>query len=46
VPVVAELLIAEGSEEEFRNNRHLYGLKKIGNVGYGLWSGAVLTTFN
>jgi len=38
--------IAEGSEEEFRNNRHLYGLKKIGNVGYGLWSGAVLTTFN
>lgn len=38
--------IAEGSEEEFRNNRHLYGLKKIGNVGYGLWSGSVLTTFN
>lgn len=36
--------IAEGSEEEFRNNRHLYGLKKIGNVGYGLWSGSVLTT--
>jgi len=36
--------IAEGSEEEFRNNRHLYGLKKIGNVGYGLWSGAVLMT--
>lgn len=36
--------IAEGSEEEFRNNRHLYGLKKIGNVGYGLWTGAVLTT--
>ena len=23
-----------------------YGLKKIGNVGYGLWSGSVLTTFN
>jgi len=38
--------LAEGSEEEFRNNRHLYGIKRIGNVGYGLWSGAVLTTFN
>lgn len=36
--------MAEGSQEEFLNNRHLYGLKKIGNAGYGLWSGAVLTT--
>ena len=36
--------IAEGSEEEFKNNRHLYGIKRIGNVGYGLWQGAVLTT--
>ncbi|BDU72913.1 Mu-like prophage major head subunit gpT family protein [Mesoterricola silvestris] len=36
--------IAEGSEEEFKNNRHLYGVKRIGNVGYGLWTGSVLTT--
>jgi len=36
--------LAEGSEEEFKNNRHLYGIKRIGNVGYGLWTGAVLTT--
>lgn len=36
--------IAEGSEEEFKNNRHLYGVKRIGNAGYGLWSGSVLTT--
>lgn len=36
--------IAEGSEEETKNNRHLYGVKRIGNAGYGLWSGSVLTT--
>lgn len=36
--------LAEGSEEEFKNNRHLYGIKRTGNVGYGLWTGAVLTT--
>ena len=36
--------LAEGSEEEFKNNRHLYGIKRIGNVGYGLWTGSVLTT--
>lgn len=36
---------AEGSSEEFLNNRHLYGIKKIGNVGFGIWQGAVLTTF-
>jgi len=37
--------LAEGSEEEFKNNWHLYGIKKIGNVGYGLWSGAVQAVF-
>lgn len=35
---------AEGSSEEFKNNRHLYGIKRIGNVGYGLWQGAALVT--
>jgi phage major head subunit gpT-like protein len=29
--------LAEGSEEEFKNNRHLYGVKRISNVGYGYW---------
>ena len=29
--------IAEGSEEEFKNDRHLYGIKAIRNVGYGYW---------
>lgn len=29
--------IAEGSEHEFKNNEHLYGTKRICNVGYGYW---------
>jgi phage major head subunit gpT-like protein len=36
--------IAEGSEEEFKNKRHLYGVKAIRNVGYGYWQRACLTT--
>lgn len=36
--------IAEGSEEEFKNDRHLYGVKSIRNVGYGYWQRAALTT--
>lgn len=37
--------IAEGSELEFRENRHEYGVKAIRNVGYGMWQHAALTTF-
>jgi phage major head subunit gpT-like protein len=37
--------IAEGSEEEFKNDRHLYGIKAIRNVGYGYWQKACLVTF-
>lgn len=37
--------LAEGSEEEFKNKRHLYGVKAIRNVGYGFWQRACLTTF-
>ena len=29
--------LAEGSEHEFKNNEHLYGTKRICNVGYGYW---------
>ena len=36
--------IAEGSEEEFKNNRHLYGVKAIRNVGFGYWSQACKVT--
>lgn len=38
--------IAEGTEEEFKNNRHLYGVKAIRNVGYGLWQQAMLATLS
>lgn len=37
--------IAEGSEEEFKNRRHLYGISASRNVGYGYWQRACLTTF-
>lgn len=36
--------IAEGSEYEFQNKKHLYGVKAIRNVGYGYWQRACLTT--
>lgn len=42
-PVMVDA-IAEGSEEEFHNKRHLYGVKATRNVGYGLWQRACLTT--
>ncbi len=32
--------IAEGSEHEFTNDEHLYGVKKIGNAAYGYWQHA------
>lgn len=38
--------IAEGSELEFKEDKHQYGIKAIRNVGYGYWQHAVLTTFN
>jgi phage major head subunit gpT-like protein len=37
--------IAEGSEEEIKNNRHLYGIRATRGVGYGLWEHAVEVTF-
>lgn len=36
--------IAEGSEEEFKNKQHLYGVDAWRNVGYGFWQHAVLAT--
>lgn len=38
--------IAEGSELEFKENKHHYGVKAIRNVGFGYWQRALLTTFN
>ena len=37
--------LAEGSEEEVKNNRHLYGVKKIANAGYGYWQHACQVVF-
>jgi phage major head subunit gpT-like protein len=38
--------IAEGSEEEFKHNQHLYGVKAIRNVGFGLWQHAMMATLS
>jgi len=37
--------VAEGSELEFNDDKHHYGIKAIRNVGYGLWQRSCLTTF-
>lgn len=36
--------IAEGSELEFKERRHEYGVTRIGNVGFGYWQHACLVT--
>jgi len=38
--------IAEGSEEEFKNQRHLYGIHRILGYGYGDWKGNIKVTLN
>ena len=37
--------LAEGSEEEFKNKRHLYGVHRSMNFGCGDWKGSCLVTF-
>jgi len=36
--------VAEGSELEFNEDKHHYGVKAIRNVGYGFWQRGALTT--
>lgn len=43
-PITTDM-IGPGSEEEFKNNRHLFGVKATRSVGYGRWEHAVLQTF-
>lgn len=37
--------VAEGSQLEFTDRKHWYGVDWSGNVGYGFWQHAALTTF-
>jgi phage major head subunit gpT-like protein len=39
-------VIGAGSEEEFKNRRHLFGTSRIGNAGYGLWQYAIKATLS
>lgn len=39
-------LIGSGSQEEFKNNRWLFGTKAIRAVGYGLWQRALHATLS
>lgn len=39
-------VIGAGSEEEFKNRRHLFGVERIGNAGYGLWQYAIKGTLS
>jgi phage major head subunit gpT-like protein len=39
-------VIGEGSEHEFKNNEQLFGVKVIGNCGYGLWQHAAHATLS
>lgn len=36
--------LAEGSDEEFNNDQHLYSIKAIRNVGFGYWQHGCLVT--
>lgn len=38
--------LAEGSDEEFKNRRHLYGVEAVRNVGYGYWQYAAHATLS
>lgn len=39
-------LIGAGSEEEFKNNRHLFGVKAVRGVGYGMWQKAAIVALS
>lgn len=39
-------LIGEGSEEEFKNDRHLFGVKAVRGAGYGDWKQSIKATFS
>lgn len=45
VPVMAKM-IASGSEREFTDREHLFGVEAVRNAGYGLWHHAARVTLS
>lgn len=45
VPLQTQLK-AEGSDEEFDNDRHVFGVKWMGNAGFGMWQRAIRATLS
>lgn len=39
-------ILGSGSDEEFKNDRHLFGVKANRNVGYGMWQYAAKVTLS
>jgi hypothetical protein len=39
-------LVGAGSEEEFWNDRHVFGVKAIRGVGYGMWQKSAMVTLS
>lgn len=39
-------LIGAGSEEEFKNDRHLFGIKAVRTTGYGAWAQSMKATLS
>lgn len=38
--------LGAGSDEEFKNKRHLWGIETSRNVGFGVWQGSALVTLS
>lgn len=43
---VTSRLIGAGSEEEFKNRRHIFGVDTVRGMGYGAWQRAALVTLS
>jgi phage major head subunit gpT-like protein len=43
---VTTQLLGPGSEEEFKNNRHVFGVKAVRGVGYGMWQKSLFITLS
>jgi phage major head subunit gpT-like protein len=43
---VTTQLLGPGSDEEFNNNRHVFGVKATRGVGYGMWQKCIMVTLS